>query len=193
MSDNNQAKSSKTKPQDLKVARLLMVVSSFSPLFLLWAIRGTKLIEDIYFTPLCAILIFLPNLILGARIWYAIKKEGDTQIHIDTAEDHREFLLVYLFAILLPMYVIDLDTARNFWASVIAMLFIIFLFWHMDLYYMNLVFALLGYRVYTIKAAVDSTKATDMSVRILISKRETPPKGNINAYRISNSVFFERS
>jgi hypothetical protein len=34
--------------EGLKVARLMMVLSSISPLFLLWAIRGSKLLPDRY-------------------------------------------------------------------------------------------------------------------------------------------------
>ena len=35
--------------EGLKLARLLMVLSSVSPLFVLWAIRGTTLVPDVYF------------------------------------------------------------------------------------------------------------------------------------------------
>ena len=35
-----------THREGLKAARLLMVLSSISPLFILWAIRGNSLIPD---------------------------------------------------------------------------------------------------------------------------------------------------
>jgi hypothetical protein len=40
--------SNSAKREGLKVARLMMVLSSISPLFLLWAIRGSKLLPDRY-------------------------------------------------------------------------------------------------------------------------------------------------
>ena len=42
--------------EGLKTARLLMVLSSISPLFILWAIRGNSLIPDHYFVGFCALM-----------------------------------------------------------------------------------------------------------------------------------------
>jgi len=42
----------KIQSEGLKTARLLMVLSSVSPLFILWAIRGNSLIPDHYFISL---------------------------------------------------------------------------------------------------------------------------------------------
>ena len=179
------------RAQGLRVARLLMIVSSFAPLFILWGIRGTKFMDETIFSIICIGLVIIPNLFLLARIRSAKKHEGLVPIKVGHAEDHREYLLVYLFAILLPMYVVDLDTCRNFYASVVAMVFIIFLFWHMDLHYMNLLFAFAGYRVYTIEPPEDDNIVSDKSVRVLISRRRNPPSGSINAFRISNFVYFE--
>ena len=41
--------------EGLKAARLLMVLSSISPLFILWAIRGTTLVADRWFIGFCAL------------------------------------------------------------------------------------------------------------------------------------------
>ena len=178
--------------QGLGMMRLVLVISTFSPLFLLWAVRGSCLIEDVYFASACVALAVVPSIILAFRIWIAIHKEGKVPLDIAIAEDHREYLLVYLFAILLPMYVVDLNSWRNFWASVFAMLFIFLVFWHADLYYMNLLFTAFHYRVYVIKPRDGTTEAEERSLRILITKRQVPPTGKLSVYRISNFVFFER-
>ena len=41
-----------THHEGLKAARVLMVLSSISPLFILWAIRGNNLIPDRWFITL---------------------------------------------------------------------------------------------------------------------------------------------
>ena len=46
-----------TPSEGLRVARLLMVLSSISPLFVLWAIRGSKLLTDYYLLPFCALMV----------------------------------------------------------------------------------------------------------------------------------------
>ena len=56
------------KGEGLKVARLLMVLSSISPLFIIWAIRGTRLIPDLYFVSGCILLVIVPNLFLWLRM-----------------------------------------------------------------------------------------------------------------------------
>ena len=57
---------SKTKQgQRLKAARLFMVLSSMSPLFILWAIKGSKIVPDDYLFGLCAFMVVIPNLFVG--------------------------------------------------------------------------------------------------------------------------------
>jgi len=53
-----EARSPELKSREgLRVARLLMVLSSISPLFILWAIRGNTLIPDRYFIAFCALMV----------------------------------------------------------------------------------------------------------------------------------------
>src|SRR2546426_8544574 len=59
--------------EGLKTARLFMVVSSMSPLFLLWAIRGNSFVRDKYLLTFCVVMLVLPNLVLGLRIRAAIR------------------------------------------------------------------------------------------------------------------------
>ena len=54
--------------EGLKVARLLMVLSSISPLFILWAIRGNSLIPDLYFIAFCLLMVVAPNGFLWLRL-----------------------------------------------------------------------------------------------------------------------------
>ena len=60
------------------------------------------------------------------------------ELTVGTADDHRDHILVYLFAMLLPFYSEDIGTWRDFGATLAALAFIVFLFWHLNLHYMNL-------------------------------------------------------
>ena len=159
------------KSEGLRSARLIMVLSSISPLFILWAIRGEKLIPNSYFLAFCGAMVVLPNLYLFFKLHSAKKLDEKREITIGKAEDHRDHLLVYLFALLLPFYTVNLNTWREFSATVVAICIIVFLFWNLNLHYMNLLFAVLGYRVFTVLPPTDSNPLSGKGCIVLITRR----------------------
>ena len=136
--------------EGLQSARLLMVLASISPLFVLWAIQGNRLIPDRFFATFCLVMVVVPNLFLWFRIRTARKLQERRELVVGTAEDHRDHLLVYLFTMLLPLYAVDLNSVRTLTAAVAALAFVVFLFWHLNLHYMNILFASKGFRVFTV-------------------------------------------
>jgi len=187
---------STARPQGdgLRVARLLMVLSSVSPLFILWAIRGNSLIPDGYSIAFCALMVVLPNFFLGLRIRAARKLKDKRELTVGHAEDHRDHILVYLFAMLLPFYSEDLGSWRFFASSLAALAFIVFLFWHLNLHYMNLLFAALGFRVFTVHPPSDSNPLTGKATYALITRRvRLSPNERVVAYRLSDTVYLEVS
>lgn len=178
--------------EGLRTARLLMVMSSLSPLFVLWAIRGNPLIPDGYLIAACCVIVVLPNLFLWLRILTARQLNEKRDLHIATAEDHRDHLLVYLFAILLPFYAATLSTWRDLAALLVALAFITFLFWHLNLHYMNLLFAIKGYRVFTVAPGSPKNPLSGKGVLVLITRRPSiPPDTQVIAYRLSDTVYWE--
>ncbi len=176
----------------LKAARLLMVLSSISPLFILWAIRGNKLIPDRYLLAFCAVMVALPNAFLWLRISTARKLQERRELVVGSAEDHRDHLLVYLFAMLLPFYAVDLGTWRDLAAVVAALAFIVFLFWHLNLHYMNILLAAFGYRVFTLSPPADGNPLSGRVSQVLITRRVAVLAGErLIAYRLSDTVYFE--
>jgi len=174
------------------MTRLIMVLSSMAPLFLLWAVGGSQTLQDLYFIPACLFLAIAPTFILCRRVIVA-KRNNDCQTKtIGKAEDHRDHILVYLFAMLLPLYTTNLTESREFFATLLALVFIIFLFWNLNLHYMNLLFAILGYRVFTVNRST-TNNFEDKSTFVLLSKRGFLTDGEkIEAYRLSDSVFIEK-
>lgn len=178
--------------EGLKTARLLMVLSSISPLFILWAIRGNSLVPDRWFIAVCVLMIFGPNAFLWLRILAAKQQADKREIVVGTADDHRDHILVYLFAMLLPFYSENLSTWRDFGATLAALAFIILLFWHLNLHYMNLLFAALGYRVFTVYPPADGNALSGKTRQALITRRVSLSPGiRIVAYRLSDTVYLE--
>jgi len=178
--------------EGLKLGRLLMVLSSVSPLFILWAIRGTPLIPDAYFLAFCAVMVVGPNAFLWYRIHTARKSQDKRELAISVFEDNRNHLLVYLFAMLLPLYADTLATWRTLAAALAGLGFVVFMFWHMNMHYMNIFFALFGYRVFSLYPATDENPLSGRSNYILITPRVSIASGDrIMVYRLSDTVYFE--
>src|ERR1700724_531124 len=119
----------------LPIARLLMVIGSLAPLFFLWAIRGGPPISDWCWIGACLTLAVIPNLVLVWR-WQIAKRRNDHRVVvIGAARDQSEHLILYLFAMLLPLYTANLGNERELLSVAAAFIFIVFLFWHMNLHY----------------------------------------------------------
>ena len=181
-----------TRGEGLRAARLLMVLSSVSPLFILWAIRGTTLISDRWFAGICALMVVLPNVFLWLRIRTARAQSDRREIVVGTADDHRDHVLVYLFAMLLPFYSEDIGTWRDLGATIAALAFIVFLFWHLNLHYMNLWFAVRGLRVFTVYPPADGNPLTGKTRQAIITSRVSlAPGERLVSYRLSDTVYLE--
>jgi hypothetical protein len=169
-----------------------MVLSSISPLFILWGIRGNCLIGDCYFIGFCLLIVVAPNAFLWLRIRAAKRHQDKRELTVGKAEDHRDHILVYLFAMLLPFYAVDLETWRLLATSVTAIAFIVFLFWHLNLHYMNVLFASLGFRVFTIYPPTDRNPLTGAASYAVITRRVRLLAGErLIAYRLSDTVYLE--
>ena len=170
-----------------------MVLSSVSPLFVLWAIRGNSLIPDPYFIGFCLFMIVVPNAFLWLRMHTAMKLRELRELTVGRADDHRDHILVYLFAMLLPFYAVGLGNWRDLWATLVALGFIVFLFWHLNLHYMNIFFALKGYRVFTIYAPTDDNPISSKASLVLVTRRSTVSSGQrLAAFRLSDTVYWDK-
>lgn len=161
-----------------------------APLFLLMAIRGVGAIPwEFYFPTFIGLAIF-PNIYLVIRIIEAIRRNDRKIIRISSITDNREQLITYIFATLLPLFQSSVSTDQDLYASLCALLLIIFVFGHMELYYMNFFFALAGYRVISLKPASQSASQVD---HVLITKRKQLPEGtDIQPLRVTDFLLFDK-
>lgn len=183
---------SSIRREGLSFARLMMVLGSMAPLFIIWTVRGVSLIADWLLIVLCAVLVVIPHLFLFFRLATAWYQEDTDELVVGEQEDNRSHLLVYLFSMLLPFYSADIGTYRDLAAIVVALGFVVFLFWHLNLHYVNLLFALFDYRVFTIYPPKDGNPLSNNVSQVLITRQRNLAVGEeVIAYRLSNTVYFE--
>jgi hypothetical protein len=188
----------KKADEGLELTRFILVWSSLSPVFVLWAVRGVDAIQDQYWIPICVGLFLLPTLILGWILRQARKAENTKTIQISSAKDQREHLLTYLFAMLIPLFDANTDGMRDLTAVSLAFIFVMFLFWHMRLHYMNLFFALWGCRIFTVEAKIGTTEKDRKRDRFVtyavISRRHFIPDNEaLTGYRLGGRVLFDKA
>ena len=72
------------------------------------------------------------------------------------------------------------------------MIFIIMIFWHLKLHYINIIFILQGYRTYLVHPPLDENPYSGNDDFILVIRRNSIIEGEeIIAYRISDTVYME--
>ena len=177
----------------LRFARLLMVLSSLAPLFVLMAIRGNSLFSEVYFVAACLALAILPSVFLWWRVRNARTQNDTRQLKTGPTEDHRGHVLVYLFATLLPFYREEIGNYRDLLAMCAALGLIIFLFWRLNLHYLNLFFAIAGYQIFTVSPPEDENPYTGQESFVVITRRRQLRDGErLVAFRLSDTVYLEK-
>lgn len=166
----------------------MLVLSAFSPVFVLWAIRGPAGISEWLLWLGVGVFAVLPNAVIFWRYRLALKRKDKRGIHVTKADDSREHLLIYLFAMLMPLYDANMACWRDTAALIAAFSLVVFIFWHLDLNYLNLLFALIGYRLYVLPA---ESGAHSRRIILFSRRHELPPATDLTAYRISDTIYIE--
>ena len=127
-----------------------------------------------------------------------MRQQNDKTITVHSAKDQREHLLTYLFAMLIPLFDANLGGYRDLIAIFVALLFVLFLFWHMRLHYMNLLFAMFGYRIFTVEAVSGTETADSDSSRLVtyavLSKRHNLAAGKpLKGWRLGGNVLVDQA
>ncbi|TBV26916.1 hypothetical protein DMZ43_07590 [Meridianimaribacter sp. CL38] len=171
--------------EGLPFVKFMMLLSSMAPLFLLVGIRGMdNIVSDKNLWITIGTLLFIPFVIVKLRIYFSVKSNDVFVLDVSETKNNKEYLFTYLFTVLLPLYSVTIGSNREFFAIIFAICFVIFVLWNMNLHFVNILFALQGYRVYTIES-FDSA--------ILLTTRATLPKdiNELKVHRLSNSVYIE--
>ncbi len=169
-----------------------MILSSLSPLLILWAIRGVPVAPHNIFAICCVLAAIVPNLFLAARLIVAKRNKNPVPMPCGKAEDVRAHTLVYLLAILLPLYDQSSDTWFGAAATGVAFFLVSVLFYHLELYYTNIFFVWRGYYVFVVYPSDNENSYSRVDKYVLITRRKTLESvTKIDAYRITNSMYME--
>lgn len=170
-----------------------MVVGGMAPLFLLWAMRGNGIIPDWQFRLACGAVAVIPNVFLWWLIRSRRERDLGTSFKIGSFDDRREGVLTYIIAILLPFYGASLETRSDVYSAFGVLLFIVVVFLHLDLQYVNLFFVISGYYLYFVRSNEGMEASVPKSGAILITKRDYLKIGQtLSVSELSSGVFVER-
>ena len=86
---------------------------SFTPLFLLIAIRGNDVVEDEWTWLVCSLMMVIPASFLTWRMVLVWRSDANDEIVVGEIEDSRSHVLGYLFATMLPFYRSSIDQWRD--------------------------------------------------------------------------------
>lgn len=175
-----------TQRETLGLTRLMLVVSGLSPLYILWMLRGMRPIPDTYLIGGGVTLVIVSYAFLWGRICRAKRQNDRKELTIASPTDHREHLLTYLVAVMLPLYDANLGSFREALAGLGAFLFVVFIFWHMQLHYINPVFAVLDYRIFSFEGPGSAAPLV-----LITRKHSVRSLSNIRALRLSNTVYLD--
>lgn len=168
--------------------RLMLVLACMAPLFILMAIRGIAIVPWEFYCPIFLALAAVPNFYLIMRMWAAVKANDRKLISISRYTDNREHLITYIFALLLPLFQTSVSTLSDLYAGLCALIFVVYIFGHMELYYMNLFFSLAGYRVFTIHSSGGFS-----ADHVLITKKKSLNNvGNLTPIRVTDFLLFDK-
>jgi hypothetical protein len=167
--------------------RFILVLACMAPLFILMAIRGIGLVPWEWYFPAFVGLAVVPNLYLAFRMWQARRLNDRKRITVHASSDNRDQLITYVFAMLLPLFQSGVSTESDLYAALAATLIVIYIFGHMELYYMNFFLALFGFRIVSI------TGVGQFGVsHVLITKRKSlPPQLQLTPLRITDFLLFD--
>lgn len=179
--------------EQFRILRLMFVIGSFAPLFILWAIRGIKEVPDLYMWAVCGFFALVPNLIVLWR-WRIVKAKNIVdRADVIGATDHREHMVVYLLAMLLPLYDANMNSLREVLAVGIALSVVIVMFWFANLHYLNIFFALFGFRVFTVTRRINDRSGRKTDVIAFLTRRQCVEEGDeLIGYRLSHSLWLEK-
>lgn len=177
--------------EGLPFVKLMMLLSSMSPLFLLIGIRGIQIKEGekLLISPIAtwiivAGLILVPFLVIKLRIWSSRKSNDVFIINASNSTMNKEYLFTYLFTVLLPLYSVSITSKNELYAVGCAVFFVLFVLWNMNMHFVNIFFAFSDYRVFTLPM---------QNGGVLLTTRQNIPQNitELKVHRISNSVFIE--
>jgi membrane protein YdbS with pleckstrin-like domain len=166
-------------------AQLLLFISSFSPLFAVFALLDS--LGSGWPSRACAIVAAVGLLVPLIVIPVARKRISPTSLNAVSSQIRDGDTLAYIATYLIPFAAIQAITGRERFALAIFVLMITVIYVRSELFYINPFLAIVGYRLFQV------TTPKGSSVVLISRRRFLPANISIHARRISGYVWWESS
>jgi hypothetical protein len=167
-------------------ARLVLISSSFLPLFILLALRAS--VDDMR---IAVVFIFLSLALLGLLLWYILTLDRSipAAFNLHSAEQGSQQVAAYVVAYLVPFASASFMHWQDVAAQIVIIILLIGIFYQADFFYFNPVLSLCGYRLWD--CTVNSAGADDERWKMLLLVRRgqlTSPPGEITVRKITRQI-----
>jgi len=166
------------------LAQFALFLSSYSPLFVVFGLLdsfGTG-----WPTKACFAVAALGGLLL-AVVLLAGKRIAPQPLHVESAQVRDGDALAYIATYLVPFAAVSATTARERGALGLFVLLIAILYVRSELFYINPLLALVGYRLFQVATP------SGASVVLLTRRRFLKSGIDLSARRLGNYVYWEES
>ncbi|MES2154431.1 MAG: hypothetical protein V4510_04775 [bacterium] len=188
------------RQRTLGLFRAMLVVSSFSPVLLVWALRGMPAAPSIRLGSWhldgawaaasgVSLAIMFPLTIVVVRWLRAAKERSYSTFTFERVEDDRAQVFDYLVAVLLSMFFVDVATERGLLAGLTGLLLVIWIFMFLGLHHVNLPLSFRGYRIYMGWPSNSGARTVPV---VVLCRLGPPPTGQpLRLLRLDDHLFVE--
>jgi hypothetical protein len=166
------------------LAQFALFLSSYAPLFGVFALLDS--FGPGWPTALC-ILLALLGPILAAIVFAAARRLAPQSLRVESAQARDADALAYVATYLVPFAAIAARTARERGALVLFVGLIAVLYVRAELFYVNPLLAIVGYRLFQV------TTPSGSSIALLSKRRFLRSGTTLSARRLSDYVYLEDS
>ena len=164
------------------LAQFALFLSSYCPLFAVFALLDS-------FGTGAPSWICLGLAVLGPVLLYAMLRVahrlGPQALHVETSQIRDGDAMAYIATYLVPFAAVAATTNRERGALLLFVLLISVLYVRSELFYVNPLLALVGYRLFQVSTPGDT------SVVLITQRRFLPSNIDLNARRLSDYVYWE--
>ena len=164
-------------------SQFALFLSSYTPLFFVFALLGT--FGDGWAIVVNILVAVAGVIILSSVFYYAKLKLKDQKLEVATTQVRDGDVLAYVATYIVPFAAMNATNARDRWAIVLFVALIALLYVRSQLFYVNPLLALAGYRLFQV--------ATEHDVSVVLISRQHFIRSHttISARRLSDYVYWE--
>lgn len=165
------------------LSQFALFLSSYSPLFLVFTLLGT--FGNGWAIAINILIAAVGVIILSGVFYYAKLKLTDQKLEVATTQIRDGDALAYVATYIVPFAAMNASSTRDRWAILLFVVLIAVLYVRSQLFYVNPLLAIAGYRLFQVVTEHDASV-------VLISRQHfVRSHATIYARRLSDYVYWE--